>query len=419
MANILVVDDDLTVQLVLQDLLESEGHEVTVAPDGSEALELALRLHPDVMICDWMMPVIDGIELCRRVKASPELAATFFILLTAREQLSDRVKGLDAGADEFLSKPIETEELLARVRAGLRSRSLTLQLSKTLQELQQTQAQLVQSEKMSSLGQLVAGIAHEINNPVTFIYGNLAHVESYSAELIELLQLYEELVPNPPAAIRDKLAALDKDFLIQDLQKVIDSMQTGADRIRQIVLSLQDFSRSDRAGWQMVDIHQCLDNTLGLLQHRLHFPASEAASKALESSGIEAIKKYGNLPEVECYAGELNQAFLNILNNAIDVLSQKDKPRSPRITITTEIADATSVRIRIADNGAGMSESVKSRIFDPFFTTKPVGSGTGLGLAICYQIIVAQHGGTLQCFSEPGQGSEFCIQLPTRPNRHP
>ncbi|HIK29673.1 MAG: response regulator [Oscillatoriaceae bacterium SKW80] len=413
MANILVVDDDLTVQLVLQDLLESEGYEVTVAADGSEALELAQRLHPDVIICDWMMPVVDGIELCRRIKASPELAATFFILLTAREHLSDRIKGFNAGADEFLYKPIETEELLARVRAGLRSHSLALQLSKTLQELQQTQAQLVQKEKMSSLGHIVAGIAHEINNPITFIYGNLAYVKSYSTELIELLRLYEEFIPNPPPALRDKIASFDKDFLIQDLQKVIDSMQNGAERIRKIVLLLQDFARSARTGLQLVDIHQCLDNTLGILQHRLHFPVEKTASKEPETASIEVIKKYGNLPEVECYAGELNQAFLNILNNAIDVLRQKDEPER-HIIIQTEMADTTSVRIRIADNGAGMSEAVKSHIFDPFFTTKPVGSGTGLGLAISYQIIVSQHGGTLQCFSEPGAGTEFCIQLPTR-----
>lgn len=416
MAKILVVDDDFTIQLVLQDLLESEGYEVTVAADGSQALELAQRLHPDVIICDWMMPIIDGIELCRRVKAIPELVATFFILLTARGQLSDRVKGLNAGADEFLYKPIEIEELLARVRAGLRSHSLALQLSKTLQELQQTQAQLVQKEKMSSLGQLVAGIAHEINNPVTFIYGNLAYLKSYSTELIELLRLYEQFIPNPPPALRDKIAAFDKDFLIQDLQKVIDSMQNGAERIRQIVLSLQEFAQSDRSGLQLVDIHQCLDKTLGILQHRLHFTIEKKSPPTQETANIEVIKKYGNLPKIECYAGELNQAFLNILNNAIDVLMQKEEPER-YITIQTETVDATSVRIKIADNGSGMSETVKSRIFDPFFTTKPVGSGTGLGLAICYQIIVAQHGGTLECFSEPGAGTEFCIQLPIRQNR--
>ena len=422
MAKILVIDDDITVQIVLQDLLESEGHEVAIALDGQDGLSQAQQRPPDLIICDWMMPYIDGLEVCRQLKANPELATTFFILLTAREELDDRVKGLDNGADDFLSKPIETEELLARVRAGLRLRGLTQQLERTLQDLQQTQTQLVQSEKMSSLGQLVAGIAHEINNPITFIYSNLSHVQSYGDDLIDLLRLYQKELKNPSPEILQKQQEMELDFLLDDLFKILFSMRTGSERIRQIVLSLQDFSRTDRSGWQPVDIHVGLDNTILMLQHRL--PAREGRPD------IKVIKDYGKIPPIECYAGLLNQAFLNIINNAIDALESsglscplsgkefKDESETyylkPTIKIHTEVLDKDRVLIIISDNGAGMSESVKSRIFDPFFTTKPVGDGTGLGLSITYQIVVQQHKGELKCISEPGTGTEIWIEIPIR-----
>jgi len=424
MAKILVIDDDVTVQIVLQDLLESEGHEVAIAFDGKDGLSQAQDHLPDLIICDWMMPYIDGLEVCRQLKANSELATVFFILLTAREELDDRVKGLDNGADDFLSKPIETEELLARVRAGLRLRGLTQQLEGTLQDLQQTQTQLVQSEKMSSLGQLVAGIAHEINNPITFIYSNLTHVQSYGSDLIDLLRLYQKELKNPSPEILQKQQEIDLDFLLDDLFKILFSMRTGSDRIRQIVVSLQDFSRTDRSGWQPVDVHVGLDNTILMLQHRL--PAREGRPD------IKIIKEYGNLPQVECYAGLLNQAFLNILNNAIDalelsglscVLSEEEfKDESeiyylkPTIKVHTEVLDNNRVLITIADNGTGMSEAIKLRIFDPFFTTKPVGDGTGLGLSISYQIVVQQHKGELKCVTALGAGTEFRIEIPIRHN---
>ncbi|HLO48089.1 MAG TPA: response regulator [Kamptonema sp.] len=421
MAKILVIDDDVTVQIVLQDLLESEGHEVAIALDGKDGLSQAQQHPPDLIICDWMMPYIDGLEVCRQLKANPELATVFFILLTAREELDDRVKGLDNGADDFLSKPIETEELLARVRAGLRLRGLTQQLERTLQDLQQTQTQLVQSEKMSSLGQLVAGIAHEINNPITFIYSNLNHVQNYGSDLIDLLRLYQKELKNPSLEILQKQQEIELDFLLEDLFKILCSMRTGSERIQQIVLSLQDFSRTDRSGWQPVDVHIGLDNTILMLQHRL--PAREGRPD------IKIIKEYGNLPLVECYAGLLNQAFLNILNNAIDALElsglscplsreefkvEAENNYKLTIKIHTEVLDDNRVLIKIADNGMGMSEAVRMRIFDPFFTTKPVGDGTGLGLSISYQIVVQQHKGELKCISEQSAGTEFWIEIPIR-----
>ncbi|OCR01671.1 hybrid sensor histidine kinase/response regulator [Oscillatoriales cyanobacterium USR001] len=421
MAKILVIDDDITVQIVLQDLLESEGHQVAIAIDGQDGLSQAQQNIPDLIICDWMMPYIDGLEVCRQLKANPELATSFFILLTAREKLDDRVKGLDNGADDFLSKPIETEELLARVRAGLRLRGLTQQLEKTLQDLQQTQSQLVQSEKMSSLGQLVAGIAHEINNPITFIYSNLTHVKNYSSDLISLLQLYQKELKNPSAEILQKQQEIELEFLLEDLFKILSSMRIGSERIQQIVLSLQDFSRTDRSGWQPVDVHVGLDNTILMLQHRL--PAREGRPD------IKVIKEYGNLPQVECYAGLLNQAFLNIISNGIDALEvsgfacpigenfHKEVEKyqfKPTIKISTHVLDDTRILIKIIDNGMGMSEAIKARIFDPFFTTKPVGEGTGLGLSISYQIVVQQHKGELKCISESGVGTEFWIEIPIR-----
>jgi two-component system NtrC family sensor kinase len=422
MAKILVIDDDVTVQIVLQDLLESEGHEVAIAIDGQDGLSQAQQKIPDLIICDWMMPYIDGLEVCRQLKANPELATSFFILLTAREKLDDRVKGLNNGADDFLSKPIETEELLARVRAGLRLRGLTQQLEKTLQDLQQTQSQLVQSEKMSSLGQLVAGIAHEINNPITFIYSNLTHVENYSYDLISLLRLYQKELTHPSAEILQKQEEMELEFLLEDLFKILSSMRTGSERIQQIVLSLQDFSRKDRSGWQPVDVHVGLDNTILMLQHRL--PAREGRPD------IKVIKEYHNLPQVECYSGLLNQAFLNIISNAIDALELSGlscqinlnslnnqiaiNQFKPRIKISTELLNDDRVLIKIVDNGMGMSQAIKARIFDPFFTTKPVGDGTGLGLSISYQIIVQQHKGELKCISQAGIGTEFWIEIPIR-----
>ncbi|BAZ28426.1 multi-sensor signal transduction histidine kinase [Cylindrospermum sp. NIES-4074] len=286
------------------------------------------------------------------------------------------------------------------------------ELEQTIHQLQETQAKLIHTEKMSSLGQLVAGVAHEINNPVNFIYGNLCHASDYTEQLLDLLQLYQSRYPHPDSKIRSIIETIDFDFLVQDLPKIMSSMRVGADRIRSIVLSLRNFSRLDEAENKPVDLHEGINNTLLILQHRLKSNA--------DFPGIEIIKDYGDLPKVECYAGQMNQVFMNIINNAIDVLTEKigqeqDINPPPTIRISTRVsADNTHVLISIADNGPGMSEDVKKRIFDPFFTTKPVGKGTGLGLAISYQIIVERHGGLMECISEPDQGTEFWIEIPLK-----
>lgn len=278
-------------------------------------------------------------------------------------------------------------------------------------ELQQTQAKLIQSEKMSSLGQVVAGVAHEINNPVNFIYGNLAPAGEYANNLLEMVDIYEQHYPNPLPRVKEKLQSLDLDFIRVDLPKILSSMKTGADRIRDIVKSLRTFSRLDEAEMKLADIHEGIDSTLMMLQNRMNPKPGYPP--------IEIIKDYGNLLKVECYPGQLNQVFINILNNAIDAFEEdsKDQKLAPEtnlkvLKISTRVVDEKWVEIRILDNGSGIAEEVVEQIFDPFFTTKPVGKGTGLGLSICYQIITERHKGELQCISAPGQGTEFIIKIP-------
>ncbi|MEH2023114.1 trifunctional serine/threonine-protein kinase/ATP-binding protein/sensor histidine kinase [Nostoc sp.] len=278
------------------------------------------------------------------------------------------------------------------------------QLESTLEKLYSTQAQLIQSEKMSGLGQLVAGIAHEINNPINFIYGNLEPASAYVASLIELNNLYQRFYPEPLPEITEKIAEMELDFLVGDLSKLLSSMKVGADRICQIVLSLRNFARLDEAEVKPVDIHSGIDSTLLILQHRL-----KNNSKHPE---IRVILEYGQLPLVNCYASALNQVFMNILNNAIDALEELSFTRQPTIVIRTEFLKPQKVLIRIADNGVGISESVKNKIFNPFFTTKSIGSGTGLGLSTSYSIVVEKHGGQLSCISTPGEGTEFIIEIP-------
>ncbi|WP_315786380.1 ATP-binding sensor histidine kinase [Fischerella sp. JS2] len=281
-------------------------------------------------------------------------------------------------------------------------------LKEAIVDLQNAQTQLIQSEKMSSLGQMVAGIAHEINNPINFIHGNITHAQEYVQDLLELIAIYQHEFPNPSAQVIEKSEEIDLDFLVQDLPKVLDSMKVGTSRIRNIVLGLRNFSRLDEADMKPVDIHEGINNTLMILQHKL-----KANNDRPE---IQVIKEYGELPEVTCYAGQLNQVFMNILSNAIDALDEGNKEHHqfpiPLIRICTEVINDKFVRIKIADNGHGINAEVQQKIFDPFFTTKPVGNGTGLGLSISYQIVVDKHKGKLICNSKLGEGTEFVIEIP-------
>ncbi|MBD2440049.1 PAS domain-containing sensor histidine kinase [Nostoc sp. FACHB-110] len=294
-----------------------------------------------------------------------------------------------------------TENALRKSEAKFRAKAQ--QLEEALLKLQQTQSQLIQSEKMSSLGQLVAGIAHEINNPVNFIYGNVKHANDYVHDLLYLLELYQQHSSPLAPEIREQIHAIDLDFIRQDLPKILDSMNTGSERIRQIVLSLRNFSRLDEEGMKLVNIHEGIDNALLLLQNRLKAKP--------DSPAIQVIKEYGNLPKIRCNPGQMNQVFMNLLTNAIDALTEA-KITHPQIRISTCLQAGDRVMISVVDNGPGMNEKVRKRIFDPFFTTKPVGKGTGMGLSISYQVVVKKHGGELHCNSEPGQGAAFTVLIP-------
>jgi signal transduction histidine kinase len=315
-------------------------------------------------------------------------------------------------AEQLQKTVVELAENNAELENRVESR--TSELSQALTHLRNTQAQMVQSEKMSALGQMVAGVAHEINNPVNFIHGNLSYVDTYMADLMRLMQLYQKHYPTPPAEISNELEEVDIAFLEEDLGKLLASMRVGTDRIREIVLSLRNFSRLDESDSKRVDIHEGIDNTLTILQNRLKTKPNHPA--------IEVVKEYDKLPLVECYPGQLNQVFMNILGNAIDALEEQNKNKTTeeiksnpsKICIRTELSSQNSITIKISDNGSGMSEQVRSNVFNPFFTTKAVGKGTGLGLSISYQIVVDKHQGKLWCDSTPGQGTTFAIEIPIK-----
>ncbi|MBW4612431.1 MAG: HAMP domain-containing protein [Desmonostoc vinosum HA7617-LM4] len=324
-------------------------------------------------------------------------------------------------AESFNRMAAQLEESFATIKIRERElatakEQLETVLAQVQQEAQQLASQLVQSEKMSSLGQLVAGVAHEINNPINFIYANLAPADQHIQDLLRLIQLYQQNYPHPVIEIQQEAEDIEVNFLVADLRKLLNSMKIGAERIKEIVLSLRNFSRLDEAEVKAVNLAEGIDSTLMILEHRL-----KATSKR---SAIEVIKEYSDLPLVECYAGQLNQVFMNILANAIDALEESfvirhssltnnsEKITKLQIRIYTELTRDQQVIIRIADNGAGIPEDLQMRLFDPFFTTKPVGKGTGLGLSISYKIITEKHWGKLQCLSSPSKGTEFVITIP-------
>ncbi len=335
------------------------------------------------------------------------LQASATNLLEALEALvSQYQKESDAAQLKLETQQTELFQQCCIATLGVQSHAR--QLEQALHDLKRTQAHLIQTEKLSSIGQMVAGIAHEINNPVSFIYGNLRYASDYIRDLLELVNLYQESYGDQHPPIQAKVKAIDLDFLIKDLPKVLGSMQVGADRIRQIVLSLRNFSRSDQAVVEAVDLHEGIDSTLLLLQNRLKARYNRQA--------IEVVKEYGNLPTIKCCAGQINQVFMNLLSNAIDAM--EDIPdHAGRIKIRTSVnAEQTGVVICIADNGLGMTQDVKRHLFDAFFTTKPPDKGNGLGLSISHQLVVEKHGGILKCESAPEKGTEFWIELPLQPS---
>jgi len=568
--TILIVDDTPDNLRFLSKMLIDSGYEVKRAINGKTALMGIYAAPPDLILLDIMMPELDGYQLCQKLKSSELTREIPVIFLSALHEAIDKVRAFEVGGVDYVTKPFQVEEVLARVENHLTIRRLQGQLKeqnerlqaseaknrallgaipdlmfrinfsgvfldyrqtpatrdigsisgdvvgkqidevldsdlavwtmhfvketlsshelqvgeyvrqvgdrwhhyearyvvsgpdevlailrdisdrkqaeadlrqsqalltnqkqkleRTLEELKRTQGQLVQNAKMVSLGQLVAGVAHEINNPINFIYGNISHVTQYAQDLLELIELYQQALPEPPQEIKALMEELELEFLQEDLQKLMESMMSGSRRIYAIVEALKNFSRLGEAQIKPVDLGEGIESTLMVLQHRL------GRGSAVESQ-IKVVKEYAELPLVECYARDINQVFLQVLGNAIDalecrfasyVVDAKDENQSlvrgskdlrkkvscPTITIRTELIEGERVAIAISDNGPGMSQEVRERVFDPFFTTKDVGSGTGLGLSISYNIIVEKHGGRIRCESVEGEGTTFIIEIP-------
>ncbi|MFN6529266.1 sensor histidine kinase [Nostoc sp. ChiSLP03a] len=411
---ILIVDDNPTNLSLLCEALNSEGFRFRVAVDGESAIAQAERNQPELILLDVQMPGIDGFETCRRLKANPVTQNIPIIFTTALADTESKTKGFSLGAVDYIPKPFAQEEVIARVRVHLQLKQLTesleQQVSDRTRALQKAQVQLVQQEKLSTLGELIAGIGHEINNPINFISSNIPPLQEYIAAVTELLLLYEQEYPNPTAKITKTIDNLDLNFVLEDMRKILNSLHIGSERIRNLSSSLRSFCRSDSDAKISADLHQGIDSTLMILQHRLNANSDRPR--------IEVIKNYGELPQVKCYLGQMNQVFMNILANAIDALDEaimegKISNIIPQIKITTEIDSEQLVIIWIADNGIGIPERLKKRLFEPLFTTKTVGKGTGLGLSIAYQIIVEKHKGILDVNSQPGMGTEFIIKIPT------
>jgi two-component system NtrC family sensor kinase len=344
---------------------------------------------------------IDGLAFSQKLHLHPHAVAPFFILLTANTDEIESLCQSNPYIDDGFSFPITKAELLGKVRLGL-------QIYQLNQRIDQARNQLLQNEKVLSLGQMVSGIAHEINNPVSLITGNISHASEYTQDLLEVMQLFTEKYPEPDPEIQDLIEEVDLEYLIDDLPQVLKSMKSGADRIRQLVQSLRNFYRADDAEQKMTDIHAGIDDILLILKGRL---------KGKQGQPVQVIQDYGNLPSVECYPGQLNQVFMNLLNNAIDaldILRLENAKFEPKIWIMTEsIASGSQVIIRIKDNGTGIPEEIQNQIFDPFFTTKTTEQGTGFGLSISRAIITETHSGKIECLSEVGKGTEFMIEIPT------
>lgn len=443
--NIIIVDDNPNNLRLLANLLTKSGYKVRPVSTGKLAISTTKANPPDLILLDINMPGMDGYQVCQNLKNDAVSSEIPIIFISALNESFSRIKSFEVGGVDYITKPFELNEVLVRVSThiqlykfqrklqevnSLQSQAL-IEKNEQLQrvnsnlehlnqllnvkvaELQQTQLQLVQSEKMSVLGQLVAGIAHEINNPLGFLHGNLEHGQEYLQYLQQHLKLYQNELKNPSSTIQDHAEEIDIDYLLEDFPKLFDSMSRGVERLHQISDSLRIFSRQDSKAKIEFDIHEGIESTLTILKHRL--------KRDKESNNIQIVKDYGNIPLLKCYPGQLNQVFMNILVNAIDALEEDKSQKKKQIAIATEIVDNSEseigqiVKIRIGDNGTGIPEQIRQHIFDYLFTTKDVGKGTGLGLSLSKQIIEEKHGGNISCHSEVGKGTEFIISLLLEP----
>ncbi len=429
---------------LLMQMLAAQNYQLKAAPSGKLALIHAMTSPPDLILLDIMMPEMNGYEVCRRLKAAERTRDIPIIFISAMQEVEDKVRAFKAGGVDYISKPFQAQEVLARVAVHLELRRSQQQLqqerddqaqqlatqNETLERLSREQAdlntkladqladrqileaQLIQNDKLAMLGQMLAGIAHEINNPVGFIAGNLRPAQDYVQDLLDLVALYQQEWPQPSPAIIDKITEIDLDYLLDDLPKLLDSMRVGTERLRSLSQSLRTFARADTEQKVACDLHESLDGALLILQHRLKAQRDHPATTI--------VRDYGKLPLVPCYPGQLNQVFLNLLANALDALEEAaQNPREDRapapgqITIRTEVnAVGDQVTVAIQDNGPGIPLAIQAKIFEHLFTTKAVGQGTGLGLSIAREIVEVKHGGKIACHSAPGAGAEFTLCLP-------
>ncbi|MDX2215887.1 MAG: response regulator [Oculatellaceae cyanobacterium bins.114] len=427
-ASILIVDDTPTNLRVLVEAFDQTGFDSFVAKSGESALKKARQTLPDLILLDICMNGMDGFETCQALKADPLTRSIPIIFMTALTDETSKVRGFEVGAVDYITKPVQLREAIARISVHLQlkhSHQQLLQeikthqeteekLQQTLSSLQQAQVQLIQAEKLAGLGQMMAGIAHEINNPINFIHGNLEHLQLYTDSLLKVIDLYTNHYPNPPHEIQQLMTEIDWDFIQTDLPNLLNSIQTGTSRTQEIIQSLQIFSRTGSSLLREMDIHEGINNTLLLLGHRLSSSATRPKIELIKNFYVESL--------VECFPGFLNQVFMNLIANAIDAIDEKAlrseafQTQLPTIVLSTYQVGEQSIKIDVEDNGIGIPDCIKEKVFDPFFTTKPVGKGTGLGLSICYEIIMNRHHGTIQ-YQSSSKGSVFTVTIPLSQSR--
>ncbi len=400
--KVLVADDNPVIQQLLKKVVEKTGHTPVITDDGAKAWELiSSEKDFSMVITDWMMPEMDGIQLCKKIREADLPGYVYIILLTARETTEDSLAAFEAGADDYIKKPFNIAELKSRVRAGERILSLE-------DEQKKAGVQLMQTEKMASIGQLAAGVAHEINNPTGFVSSNLTTLSDYFNDITGLIREYHALAEvlaeagtgeKIPSLIKSRLEQvikieeeIDIEFLSEDIVDLIGDCREGTERIKKIVHDLKDFAHPGEDKLVSADINDGIESTLNVVWNELKYKA-------------EVKKEYGDIPIIKCYPQQLNQVFMNILVNAAHAIEDKGE-----IMISTK-SDNGFVEIIISDTGSGIAPDNLTKIFDPFFTTKEVGKGTGLGMNVAYNI-VKKHGGTIDVQSTLGKGTSFIIRIP-------
>lgn len=422
-ANILVVDDTPDNLRLISAMLTVQGYEVRKALNGKMAITACQMLVPDLILLDINMPDMDGYQVCQHLKSDNLTTDVPVIFISALDDILDKVKAFDLGGVDYITKPFNSTEVVLRIENQLKLRKLQLQLQhknilleQALEKLKSSQVQRIQNEKMIALGELVGGIAHEINNPISSIYGNIEYLEQYIQDFVTLISIYQQEYTQENPKIQAYVSKIDIPYIVNDLKKIIAEMHRGSNRISSIVVALQKFSRLDEASLKKVNIHDGIESSLLILENRLQNTATQTS--------IRIIRNYGELPCIACYVSELNQVFMHLLSNAIDAvngefnrakpyqLEKSPLPTTPTIKISTYLTEHNTIAIAIHDNGLGIHPQASSRIFDPFFTTKDVNKGRGIGLAISYQIITQKHQGTIDFKSTPETGTEFIIEIP-------